>query len=198
MTTNEWDDFAAEWDVNDDVRDYSEKAFQSWEKIVAPAISDLSKCRVLDFGCGTGLLAEKLARKCGQVVAVDSSPKMVEVLDWKIKQSGTTNIVTSNITVNARSAKDHPLFASKFDLIVASSVCSFLTDYDSTLRDLSSLINPGGWFVQWDWISDMPEERISEAFKAAKMVEHSVVTAFSMESNGNTSPVVMGVGRKGF
>ena len=198
MTTNEWDDFATDWDVNDDVREYSEKAFHSWQKKVAPAISDLSKCRVLDFGCGTGLLAEKLARKCGQVVAVDSSPKMVEVLDRKIEQSGTTNIVTSNITVNARSAKDHPLLASKFDLIVASSVCSFLTDYDATLRDLSSLIKPGGWFVQWDWISDMPEERISKAFRAAKLVEHSVVTAFSMESNGEKSPVIMGIGRKGF
>ena len=198
MATNEWDDFATEWDVNDDVREYSEKAFHSWVKKVAPAIPDLSKCRVLDFGCGTGLLAEKLAENCGQVVAVDSSLKMVEVLDRKVEQSGTKNIVTSDITVNATTGKDHPLFASKFDLIVASSVCSFLTDYESTLHDLSSLMNPGGWFVQWDWISDMPEERISEAFRAAKLDEHSVATAFSMESNGKTSPVVMGVGRKRF
>ena len=29
MTTNEWDKFAAEWDVNEDVREYSEKAFNS-------------------------------------------------------------------------------------------------------------------------------------------------------------------------
>jgi 2-polyprenyl-3-methyl-5-hydroxy-6-metoxy-1,4-benzoquinol methylase len=198
MTTNEWDDFATEWDVNDEVREYSEKAFHSWVKKVAPAIPDLSKCRVLDFGCGTGLLAEKLAEKCGQVVAVDSSPKMVEVLDRKIEQSGTTNIVTSDITVNATTVKDHDLFASKFDLIVASSVCSFLTDYESTLRDLSFLMNPGGWFVQWDWISDMPAERISEAFRAAKLNEHSVATAFSMKAKGKTSPVVMGIGRKRF
>jgi 2-polyprenyl-3-methyl-5-hydroxy-6-metoxy-1,4-benzoquinol methylase len=198
MTTNEWDDFATEWDVNDEVREYSEQAFHSWVKKVAPAISNLSTCRVLDFGCGTGLLAEKLAEKCGQVVAVDSSPKMVAVLDRKIEQSGTKNIVTSDIAVNATTGKDHPLFSSKFDLIVASSVCSFLNDYESTLRDLSSLMNLGGWFVQLDWISDMPEERISEAFKAANLDEHSVATIFSMESDGKTSPVVMGIGRKRF
>ncbi|MCH8334286.1 MAG: class I SAM-dependent methyltransferase [Proteobacteria bacterium] len=38
----------------------------------------------------------------------------------------------------------------KFDLVVASSVCSFLPDYNSTLRDLSSALKPGGLFVQWE------------------------------------------------
>jgi 2-polyprenyl-3-methyl-5-hydroxy-6-metoxy-1,4-benzoquinol methylase len=196
MTENEWDDFATEWDVNEDVREYSEKAFYSWQSKVAPAVSDLSNSRVLDFGCGTGLLAEKLAEKCGQVVAIDSSPRMIEVLNSKIEQSDVANIVASDLTVDAAIIRNHPLFADKFDLIVASSVCSFLPDYTSTLCDLSLLLKPDGWFVQWDWISDMPEERIRDAFKTCGLFEQSVEQAFSMDSNGNPAPVVMGIGRK--
>jgi 2-polyprenyl-3-methyl-5-hydroxy-6-metoxy-1,4-benzoquinol methylase len=195
MTTNEWDEFAAEWDVNEDVRQYSEKAFNSWKQKVAPALSNLSKSRVLDFGCGTGLLTEKLAEQCGEIVAVDSSPKMVEVLDKKIEQSGGTNIVTSDVTINAETIRDHPLFSSKFDLIFASSVCSFLPDYESTLCNLSLLMNPGAWFVQWDWASDMPEERIRDALGVSGLVEQSVGQAFLMESKGSLAPVVMGIGR---
>ncbi len=85
MTENEWDDFATEWDINEDVRKYSEKAFHSWQLKVAPAVLELSDNRVLDFGCGTGLLSEKLAEICGQVVAIDSSPKMIEILNNKIE-----------------------------------------------------------------------------------------------------------------
>jgi 2-polyprenyl-3-methyl-5-hydroxy-6-metoxy-1,4-benzoquinol methylase len=196
MTENEWDDFATEWDVDEDVREYAEKAFHSWQLKVAPAFSDLSNSRVLDFGCGTGLLAEKLAAKCGQVVAIDSSPKMIEVLNNKIEQSTVANIVASDLTVNTATIRDHPVFADRFDLIVASSVCSFLPDYKSTLCDLSLLLKPNGWFVQWDWISDMPEERIRDAFKMCGLFEQSIEQSFSMESNGKATPVVMGIGRK--
>lgn len=196
MRENEWDGFATEWDVNKDVRDYSEKAFHSWQLKVAPAFSELSASRVLDFGCGTGLLAEKLAEKFGQVVAIDSSSKMIEILNSKIRQSGVANIVASDLTVDSTIIKDHPLLANKFDLIVASSVCSFLPDYKSTLCDLSMLLRPNGWFVQWDWISDMPEERIRDAFKTCGLFEQSVEQAFSMDTNGKAEPVVMGVGQK--
>ena len=43
------------------------------------------------------------------------------------------------------------LFSVKFDLIVASSVCSFLPGYEKTLALLKSLLVPGGSFIQWDW-----------------------------------------------
>ena len=196
MTINEWDELATKWDVNEDVREYAEKAFNSWEKNVAPGLLNLPKNRVLDFGCGTGLLAEKLAEQCGEVVAIDTSPKMIEVFKKKIERLSAINIVASDVTVNAETIKDHPLLSSKFDLIVASSVCSFLPDYESTLCDLSLMMSLDGWFVQWDWAADMPEEKIRDAFRASGLVEQSVGQEFSMESNGNSAPVVMGVGRR--
>lgn len=196
MTASEWDEFAIDWDGNADVRDYSEKAYATWAQKVAPAVQDLSQSRVLDFGCGTGLLTRKLAERCGQIVAVDSSPKMIEVLDKKIEESGTNNILTLVATVDNQAIGDHPLLSAKFDMVVASSVCSFLPNYEATLCSLSTLINPSGWLVQWDWISEMPEERLRKAFEDSGLAVQSVGQAFSMESKEGSAGVVMGLGRK--
>jgi magnesium-protoporphyrin O-methyltransferase len=40
---------------------------------------DLSGCRVLDAGCGTGALAVEAARRGARVVAVDLSPRLIEI-----------------------------------------------------------------------------------------------------------------------
>jgi magnesium-protoporphyrin O-methyltransferase len=40
---------------------------------------DLSGCRVLDAGCGTGSFAVELARRGAEVVAIDLSPQLVDV-----------------------------------------------------------------------------------------------------------------------
>ncbi len=196
VTPNEWDDYATGWDSNDDVQTYAEKAFDSWARNVAPLLSGLFKSRVLDFGCGTGLLTEKLAPLCGHIVAVDISEKMIDVLRSKLIEAGTNNVTALQIAINASTIEACPELSGKFDLIVASSVCSFLPDYEATLGNLSSVMNAGGCFVQWDWLADMPAERIQGAFAASGLIAHGVEEVFAMESEGKSMPVVMGIGRK--
>ena len=195
MTANEWDDHAGDWDGNEDVRTYATRAFDSWEQKVAPLYASLSECRVLDFGCGTGLLTEKLAARCGQILAIDTSQKMIVVLRSKLALLGTDNVVVSNVAINTESIRANPELLDSFDLVVASSVCSFLPDYEATLRDLSSMMRPGACFVQWDWMEDMPKERIRHAFSASGLIEHAIEHAFTMNANGESMPVVMGIGR---
>ena len=55
--TAEWDAYADDWDSNPDVIRYAEAAFESLVRITA-----LDGLDILDFGCGTGLLTEKMAR----------------------------------------------------------------------------------------------------------------------------------------
>ena len=196
MTANEWDDHAGDWDGNEDVRIYAQRAFDSWEQKVAPLYPSLSECRVLDFGCGTGLLTEKLATRCGQIVAIDTSEKMIEALRSKLALLGSDNVVVSNVALSAESIRANPVLLDNFDLIVASSVCSFLPDYESTVRDLSSVMRPGACFVQWDWMEDMPKERVRNAFGAAGLINHAIDHAFTMNADGESMPVVMGIGRK--
>ena len=195
MATNDWDEFALGWDTNDDVRTYAEMAFDSWRRKVAPIVRDLPNCRVLDFGCGTGLLTEKIAPICGQILAVDTSAKMLGVLQEKISDTNISNVTAMEIAVNATTVKENPDLASKFGLVVASSVCSFLPDYETTLCNLVSILNPGGLFVQWDWLADMSADRIRSAFEAAGLFDVSIEEAFTMESGDESMAVVMGIGR---
>ena len=161
-----------------------------------PFYPSLSECRVLDFGCGTGLLTERLAGRCGQVVAVDTSEKMIEVLRNKLASLGIGNVAVSAVPIDARSIKENPELLAVFDLIVASSVCGFLPDYESSLLDISSIMKPGAYFVQWDWMENMPGKRIELAFSSSGLISQSIGQAFAMQANGDSKSVIMGVGRK--
>lgn len=194
-TSNEWDEFASGWDANDDVRTYAQKAFESWTRKVAPLISNLSASRALDFGCGTGLLGEKLATICKQVVAVDTSTRMIDVFRRKLDDAGTDNVTTLSIAINAATIDASADLHDKFDMIVASSVCSFLPNYATTLRDLSSLLKPGGYFIQWDWLADMPASRIQSAFDMSGLVSQYIEEEFVMNSGNESMPVVMAIGQ---
>ena len=194
MSGNEWDDYADDWDGNEDVRLYAECAFSSWEEKVAPLYADMSEIRVLDFGCGTGLLTEKLATCCGQVVAVDTSEKMVAVLSQKLALSNAENIVASHVSIDTEAIRANPELFGEFDLIVASSVCSFLPDYPSTLTVLSSIMKPGAFFVQWDWMAQMPAEKIESAFEAVGLSAYAIEEAFAMEATDQSAQVIIGIG----
>jgi 2-polyprenyl-3-methyl-5-hydroxy-6-metoxy-1,4-benzoquinol methylase len=193
--SDDWGDYAKEWD-SPDTRLYANQVFDTWTKNVATLVPELSECRILDFGCGTGLLTEKIAPLCAQVVAVDTSDRMVDELRQKISGGSLSNVTPLTIDVDSSSVKTSPELSIKFDLIVASSVCSFLPDYNSTLQVLSSLLKSGGVFAQWDWLSEMPVERIAGAFESAGLDSVGIETSFDMSAKGETALVVSGIGRR--
>jgi len=100
MTADSWDDFAADWDNEPDVRKYADKAFESWQRKAAPLISSMAETRVLDFGCGTGLLTEKLAPLCQHVVAVDTSVE-------KIRLANSGSLLPRPFAVSCQILKRH-------------------------------------------------------------------------------------------
>ena len=53
--SDKWDDQAANWDGNEDVRYFADQAFASLLKHVNLRDAGWNRRRVLDFGCGTGL-----------------------------------------------------------------------------------------------------------------------------------------------
>src|SRR5690606_26261990 len=80
----DWEGEAKTWDGDPAVRTYAQAAFEALLDVAKSHSIALEGARVLDFGCGTGVLAEKIAHAGGSVIAADQSPGMIEVLRHKV------------------------------------------------------------------------------------------------------------------
>lgn len=147
---------------------------------------------VIDFGCGTGLLTEQLVGAGASVEAVDTSAAMLAVLDAKIVERNWATV---------RTGTNIPSGGSTFDLVVCSSVCSFLDDYPGTLNELVGCLRPGGLFIQWDWERSaddshgLTRNEILEALGGAGLVEAAVRAAFTVEIHGQSMTPLLGYGQ---
>ncbi len=196
--TNAWDEYADGWDADPGARAYAEAAFESLTATLAARGKSLAGARVLDFGCGTGLLTERLSGAAERVVAVDLSSKMVAQVDAKIADRGWTNVRTLVGSHAEAAALGEP-----FDLIVCSSVCAFVPDYPATVVALAALLGPEGLFVQWDWELDpdadepygLTREAIHSALEGASLVDVVVETAFERPMGERVMRPLIGVGR---
>jgi predicted TPR repeat methyltransferase len=191
--SSDWDEHAGNWDTDADVVLYSEKAFQSLCRLVS-----LDGLWVMDFGCGTGLLTEKISSLAEMIVGLDTSRKMLSVLSGK----GLPNVVVFEEELSRKLIEDHAILQSGFDLIVASSVCSFLSDFEGTLSLLKSLLVPRGLFVQWDWWTGNAEsehgftkEQVEDVYRRVGLESVSVTPSFSLKIAESDMGVLMGVAR---
>ena len=99
---------------------------------------------VLEIGCGTGVLAVKMA-KCGaQVTAVDASPAMLEVLQRQIAETGLNTCIQAE-QIEA-SQVGNRFAGQQFDLIVSTLLFSELPIdvQDDVLTACRGLLTPGG------------------------------------------------------
>jgi 2-polyprenyl-3-methyl-5-hydroxy-6-metoxy-1,4-benzoquinol methylase len=90
--------------------------------------------RILDVGCGTGLNAALLAERGHDVYGIDLSPVAIEKFHAKGLQGSVINIEAGPI----------PLPAESFDLVYASEVIEHCVDTIGFLRNLGTVLKPGG------------------------------------------------------
>ncbi len=194
-----WDDEAATWDDSEPVRAYARGAWRSLQEVCAERGVRLEGARVLDFGCGTGLLTEQVAPQAGEVVALDVSAAMLEVLQGK----GLDNVRTV-LGELADAVGEGALAAGTFDLVVCSSVCAFVPDYPATTALLAGLLAPSGLFVQWDWELDpvaeepmgLSREAVREALEGAGLRDVTIDVGFREPFEDVVMAPLRGVGRR--
>ncbi len=130
-----FDSHARQWDGNPVFVERGERIAQAVREVV-PLHPGL---RVLDYGCGTGLLAFPLRHEVGAMLLADTSPGMLEVAAEKIVAQGAGNLRTAKLDLLT-----DPAPAESFDLIVTAMTLHHIPDTDRILRVFHQLITPGG------------------------------------------------------
>jgi 2-polyprenyl-6-hydroxyphenyl methylase/3-demethylubiquinone-9 3-methyltransferase len=98
--------------------------------------------RLLDIGCGGGLLAEPMARLGFAVTAVDASERNIATARTHADEQG--------LSIDYRCATAEQLLAAgepAFDLILNMEVVEHVADPGAYLRDCARLLAPGGLMV---------------------------------------------------
>ena len=104
-------------------------------------LSPLANQRVLDVGCGGGILADSMALKGAQVLGIDLSTKALRVAQLHALEAQTPNIEYREISVEA-SAHEQP---GSFDTVTCMEMLEHVPDPGSVVRACAQLVKPGGW-----------------------------------------------------
>ncbi|MPW36282.1 class I SAM-dependent methyltransferase [Vibrio sp. B1Z05] len=188
-----WDDYATEWEANPATAQFSDLVFAELQ-----ALHSLKGANVLDFGCGTGLLSQKMAPLARSIVALDASEAMIEELDKKT----LANVEPVVDYLTRGLVAQHPAFRKQFDLVVASSVCGFVASFQETATIIHSLLDEQGIFVHWDWLSDdaeggLTQESAHSMLHSAGFTDIEISIPFEITmADGTSQPVLMGVAYK--
>ncbi|MDM7949553.1 bifunctional 2-polyprenyl-6-hydroxyphenol methylase/3-demethylubiquinol 3-O-methyltransferase UbiG [Hydrogenophaga sp.] len=105
------------------------------------ALVPLAGKRVLDIGCGGGILSDSMARKGAEVTGIDLSSKALRVAQLHALEASTPNVTYREISAEAL-AIDQP---ASFDVVTCMEMLEHVPDPSSVVKACSQLVKPGGW-----------------------------------------------------
>lgn len=133
MTT--FDDRAKDWDADQTKVD---RAYA-----IADAISRnvplRSNMRVLEYGCGTGLLGFRLRPEIGDLTLADVSEGMLAVVREKLLSKPDPQVHPIKLDLTS-----DPLPEQRFDLVCTAMTLHHISDTDAALKRFAAILVPGG------------------------------------------------------
>lgn len=105
------------------------------------ALRPLKGLKLLDIGCGGGLLSEPLARMGADVTGIDPALGNVEVARAHAAEAGLP------VTYRAITAEALAEEGTRFDAVIALEVVEHVADVGLFVRTAGSLVAPGGVLV---------------------------------------------------
>lgn len=101
----------------------------------------LKGARVVDVGCGGGILADSMARKGADVLGVDLADKSLKVAQLHALEAQTPNIQYRSVAAEALAAES----PGQFDVVTCMEMLEHVPDPESIVRACATLVKPGGW-----------------------------------------------------
>ena len=104
-------------------------------------LSPLHGRRVLDVGCGGGILTDSMARKGANVLGIDLSAKALRVAQLHALEAQTPRVEYCEVSVEALAAEQ----PASFDVVTCMEMLEHVPNPDSVVRACAQLVKPGGW-----------------------------------------------------
>ncbi|MEL6452810.1 MAG: bifunctional 2-polyprenyl-6-hydroxyphenol methylase/3-demethylubiquinol 3-O-methyltransferase UbiG [Pseudomonadota bacterium] len=105
------------------------------------AANPFAGLRILDIGCGGGLLSEPMARLGADVVGADAAERNIPVAQVHAEQSGLS------IDYRHTTAEDMAAAGEQFDAVLNMEVVEHVADPHSYLTACRQLLKPGGLHI---------------------------------------------------
>ena len=103
------------------------------------ALVPLAGKRVLDVGCGGGILAEAIAKKGANIKGIDLSEKALKVAELHSLESGV-QVSYELIAAEALAARE----AGQYDVVTCMEMLEHVPDPSAIVQACATLVKPGG------------------------------------------------------
>ncbi|MCE7748407.1 MAG: class I SAM-dependent methyltransferase [Candidatus Heimdallarchaeota archaeon] len=132
-----WDKRATEYNKDE----------KNWEETFNKALENTKKHLkendiVMDYGCGSGILAIRLAKFVKEIHALDISSKMIESGKQRARGNKIENISFAQTTIF-----DEKYKRESFDVVLAFNILHLLEDSPKAVQRINELLKSGGLFI---------------------------------------------------
>lgn len=127
------------WDLESEFRPLHEinPLRLDWIDSLAPVAGQ----RVLDVGCGGGILADAMARKGADVLGIDLAGKALKVAQLHALEASTKGVKYREVAVEALAAEQ----PGSFDIVTCMEMLEHVPQPASVVKACADLVKPGGW-----------------------------------------------------
>lgn len=140
-----FDERAKDWDSDPDKVERARAVAES----IRSAIPLSREMKVLEYGCGTGLLSFALQSDLGQITLADTSQGMLDVLNQKIASAGVTNMHPLRLDLTS-----DPLPVERYDLTYSLMTLHHIHDVRKMIIKFHDLLMPKGYLL----VADLDKE----------------------------------------
>lgn len=126
---------------DEDERSYNSKILvqRYWQRKRVEVLVEKSNCiqgeKILDIGCGSGVIAKEFAKKGGEIYGFDLSSRAVEYA--RSRNIRNTNFILAD-------AHNIPFKSNYFDVVVGCEVIEHLLEPDRMIAEIARVLKNGG------------------------------------------------------
>jgi 2-polyprenyl-6-hydroxyphenyl methylase/3-demethylubiquinone-9 3-methyltransferase len=127
------------WDPNSEFRPLHEinPLRLDWIQGMVP----LKGLRVLDVGCGGGILSEAMAKAGADTLGIDMAEKSLKVAKLHAMESQVQGLAYEQLPVESLAERE----PASFDVVTCMEMLEHVPDPQAVVSACSQLVKPGGW-----------------------------------------------------